>query len=139
MPYFYITLIKDYETVDILYNNIKACVEKAQNGEAFNIIHVNFDQFDMESCQKLEDKLFSSMKKLDCIKELIDYNVKHLYPTDRFQISYIMCNFMFLLTNLIHSNSFYQYVNVCCAYWKKHTDKYIALKKSLIEDPKKMW
>ena len=139
MPYFYLMLIRDEKTVSNLYNAIKDCVEKEKNGKEFTVLYINFKNFDMDSCKKLEDKLFSSMKRLDCIRKTIDYCVNHMTPTHRFQVSYIVCNFLFLLTHLINSNPFYQYVNACCAFWKTYADADMAFEEPLTEDPNEVY
>ena len=122
MPYIYLAMLEEQKFVPVLYENLKKIVEYDknhsldarvydENKNVFSsklctgtVFHVDFTNFNETLYKKLLADLERSMHALDDIRDRVDDFVNGLSPSKRHQISYIVCNFMYLLLELMHND-----------------------------------
>ena len=127
MPYIYLALLEDKTFTSRLYDGLVKVADcdhaKRLDAYAYNedgsvrksvlaedaVFHVDFTNFNDALYKKLLTDLEESMHSLDAISDRIDDFANNLTPVKRQQISYIVCNFMYLVFELMHNNALYNF------------------------------
>lgn len=149
VPYVYEAMIEDKKFIDVLYNTVKVYAESDADGtfdrfiydDNHNVLksrlcvgnefYVDFTKFNDVLYTKLLGGFQNSMKVLVPAGDVIDTLVNGLTPSKRYQISYVVCNFMYLLVAAMHDDTFCDmierigdyYKMVCEAHYAKYDEK----------------
>ena len=145
MPYIYLAMLEDETFTSRLYDGLVkvADYDKAKRLDAYiyneddsvrksvlaedTLFYVDFTRFNKGLYKKLLTGLEKSMHSLDVISERIDDFANGLTPTKRYQISYIVCNFMYLLFELMHNNALYDWLEATSRYYQEMVPAHAAV------------
>ena len=72
---------------------------------------------------------------MDVISDRIDYLVNNLTPAKRQQISYIVCNFMYLVFELMHNNALYNWLEAISEYYQEMVPAHAAAYDEAADNP----
>lgn len=144
MPYVYEAMIEDKKFIDVLYNTVKMYAESDADGtfdrfiydDNHNVLksklcvgnefHVDFTKFNGDLYIKLLSGFQNSMKVLVPAGDVIDTLVNSLTPSKRYQISYVVCNFMYLLVAVMHDDKFCDMIEHIGDYYKMVCEAHYA-------------
>lgn len=153
MPYLYLAMLEDKTFASRLYDGLvniskydsakrlgelaydaDGSVRKSVLAES-TLFHVDFTKFNVDLYEKLLADLEKSMHTLDIISDRIDNFVNALTPTKRYQISYIVCNFMYLLFELMHNNAMYHWLEATSRYYQEMVNSHAAVYDEALDNP----
>ena len=153
MPYIYLALLEDKEFTGRLYDamvNISKYddagklvefvydkhgnVRKSSLAEA-TLFHVDFTKFSKVLYKKLLTGLEKSMHKLDVISDRVDEFVNGLTSERQYQISYIVCNFMYLLFEVMHNTDMYNWLESTSRYYQEMVNAHAAVYDESADNP----
>lgn len=153
MPYIYLAMLEDRDFSDVLYNSLRNIIamdtvghlsERVYNTDGSvkksvlaetTLFHVDFTKFNTILYKKLLEGLEKSMKSLDIIQNRVDDFVNGLTPAKRYQISYIVCNFMYILLELMHSNDMYNWLEAVSRYYEELIPSHAAVYDEEADNP----
>lgn len=118
MPYF-----KEHYIYDD-YGNLQYELRKSSLCNS-DISYIDFDHFDPVIYDMALNIVLNVIKDLCYVGDKIDYDVSCMSQTQKFQISYIMSNFLFFILLMIHDDSFYERITIEC----NHANDIIATSK----------
>lgn len=146
MPYIYLAMLEDKKFVSLLYERLRQIVDYDKRHLLDEMVYdsdrnilasrlctgtvysVNFTKFNKVLYMKILADLEKSMHALDDISDMVDHLVNGLPSSRCYQISYVSCNFMYLLFALIHDDKLCELFEATSAYYqeiaKSHTAKY---------------
>ena len=145
MPYLYLAMVEDKKFTDVLYENLKKVVACDKAGRLTErtykedgsvrkstlaedtLFHVDFTKFNDVLYKELAAGLEKSMHSLDVISDRVDDFVNGLTATKRDHISYIVCNFMYLLFELMHNNALYDWLEAISRYYQEMVTSHAAV------------
>lgn len=157
MPYIYEAMIEDKKFTDVLYNTVKIYAESDKTGtfDRFvydddgnilksrfcvgTVFHVDFTKFDDDLYTKLLGGFQNSMKVLVPAGDVIDTLVNSLTPSKRYQISYVVCNFMYLLVAAMHDDTFCNMIEHASDYYKMVCESHSAVYNEEDDNPDDFW
>ena len=85
--------------------------------------------------KKLLADLERSMHALDDIRDRVDDFVNGLSPSKRHQISYIVCNFMYLLLELMHNDDICNWFEAISNYYQDMAHAHAAVYEEACDNP----
>ena len=153
MPYIYLAMLEDQKFVPVLYENLKKIVEYDknhsldarvydENKNVFSsklctgtVFHVDFTNFNETLYKKLLADQERSMHALDDIRDRVDDFVNGLSPSKRHHISYIVCNFMYLLLELMHNDDICNWFEAISNYYQDMAHAHAAVYKEACDNP----
>ena len=145
MPYLYLAMLEDKKFTDVLYENLKKVVACDKAGRLTErtykedgsvrkstlaedtLFHVDFTKFNDVLYKELAAGLEKSMHSLDVISDRVDDFVNGLTATKRDHVSYIVCNFMYLLFELMHNNALYDWLEAISRYYQEMVTSHAAV------------
>lgn len=148
--------MKTKEFTDVLYNTVKIYAESDKTGtfDRFvyddgnilksrfcvgTVFHVDFTKFDDDLYTKLLGGFQNSMKVLVPAGDVIDTLVNSLTPSKRYQISYVVCNFMYLLVAAMHDDTFCNMIEHTSDYYKMVCESHSAVYNEEDDNPDDFW
>lgn len=153
MPYIYLALLEDKEFASRLYDAMvnmskyddagklvefvydeHGNVRKSPLAEAM-LFHVDFTKFNMVLYKRLLTGLEKSMHKLDVISDRMDEFVNSLTTEKKYQISYIVCNFMYLLFEVMHNTDMYNWLEATSRYYQDMVNAHAAVYDESADNP----
>lgn len=153
MPYIYLALLEDKTFTSRLYDVLVKVADcdhaKRLDAYAYNedgsvrksilaedaVFHVDFTNFNDALYKKLLTDLEESMHSLDAISDRIDDFANNLTPVKRQQISYIVCNFMYLVFELMHNNALYNLLEAISRYYQEMVPAHAAAYDETADNP----
>ena len=153
MPYMYLAMLEDKKFADVLYENLKKVVECDKAGRlderayhedgsvrkstlaAGTLLYVDFTKFNDVLYKELLTDLEKSMHSLDIISDRVDDFVNCLTATKRDHISYIVCNFMYLLFELMHNDKLYDWLEATSRYYQEMVPAHAAVYDEPADNP----
>ena len=153
MPYIYLALLEDKTFTSRLYDGLVKVADcdhaKRLDAYAYNedgsvrksilaedaVFHVDFTNFNDALYKKLLTDLEESMHSLDAISDRIDDFANNLTPVKRQQISYIVCNFMYLVFELMHNNALYNLLEAISRYYQEMVPDHAAAYDEAADNP----
>lgn len=153
MPYIYLAMLEDQTFTSCLYDGLVKVADcdhvKRLDAYAYNedgnvrksvlaeaeLFHVDFTNFNDVFYKKLLTDLEESMHSLDVISDRIDDLVNNLTPAKRQQISYIVCNFMYLVFELMHNNALYNWLEAISEYYQEMVPAHAAAYDEAADNP----
>lgn len=153
MPYIYLALLEDKTFTSRLYDGLVKVADcdhaKRLDAYAYNedgsarksvlaedaVFHVDFTNFNDALYKKLLTDLEESMHSLDAISDRIDDFANNLTPAKRQQISYIVCNFMYLVFELMHNNALYNWMEAISRYYQEMVPAHAAAYDEAADNP----
>ena len=99
------------------------------------VFHVDFTNFNETLYKKLLADLERSMHALDDIRDRVDDFVNGLSPSKRHQISYIVCNFMYLLLELMHNDDICNWFEAISNYYQDMAHAHAAVYEEACDNP----
>ena len=146
MPYIYLAMLEDKKFVPLLYDRVRQIVDYDKrhllDGMVYDsdrnilvsrlctgtVYSVDFTKFNKDLYTKILADLEKSMHALDEISDVVDWLINGLSSSKGYQISYICCNFMYLLLALMHDDKLCELFEAMSAYYqeiaKGHAAKY---------------
>ena len=153
MPYLYLAMLEDKTFTPHLYDalvnifkydgakrlselayNTDGSVRKSPLAEA-TLFHVDFTKFSKVLYKKLLTDLEKSMHRLDVISDRLDEFVNGLTSEKRYQISYIVCNFMYLLFEVMHNTNMYNWLESTSRYYQEMVNSHAAVYDEALDNP----
>lgn len=148
--------LKTKKFTDVLYNTVKIYAESDKTGtfDRFvyddgnilksrfcvgTVFHVDFTKFDDDLYTKLLGGFQNSMKVLVAAGDVIDTLVNSLTPSKRYQISYVVCNFMYLLVAAMHDDTFCNMIEHTSDYYKMVCESHSAVYNEEDDNPDDFW
>ena len=153
MPYIYLAMLEDKTFTSCLYEGLVKIADcdhaKRLDAYAYNedgsvrksvlaeaeLFHVDFTNFNDAFYKKLLTDFEESMHSLDAISDRIDDFANNLTPTKRQQISYIVCNFMYLIFELMHNNALYNWMEAINRYYQEMVPAHAAAYDEAADNP----
>lgn len=153
MPYIYLALLEDKEFTSRLYDAVMNISRYDDAGElaAFvydehgnvrksplaetMLFHVDFTKFSPVLYKRLLTGLEKSMHKLDVISDRVDEFVNGLTAEKKYQISYIVCNFMYLLFEVMHNTDMYDWLEATSRYYQEMVNAHAAVYDESADNP----
>ena len=146
MPYIYLAMLEDKKFVPLLYECLRKIVDYDKRHLLDEMVYdsdqnilasrlctgtvysVDFTKFNKALYTKILADLEKSMHALDDLSDRVDHFVNGLSSSRCYQISYISCNFMYLLFALMHDDKLCELFEAMSAYYqeiaKGHAAKY---------------
>lgn len=146
MPHIYLAMLEDKKFIPLLYDRLRQIIDYDKHhlldGMVYDsnrnilasrlctgtVYSVDFTKFNKALYTKILADLEKSMHSLDDISDIVDHLVNGLSPSKCYQISYVSCNFMYLLFALMHDDKLCELFEAMSTYYqeiaKSHTAKY---------------
>lgn len=118
MPYFRERYIYDD------YGNFQYELRKSSLCDG-DVSYIDFEHFNPAVYDTMLDIVLNVIKDLRYVGDKMDYDILYMSKTQKFQIAYIMSNFLFFILLLMHDDDFYEQITGEC----NHANDIIAASK----------